>query len=161
MAGKGIDTSPEHLSGNDGRYTIVATRWNAAIVEGLLRGARRALTERGVTEDRLRVVYVPGAFEIPLACQAAAERNDCDAVIALGAVIRGGTPHFEYVAGECASGIGEVALKTGKPVAFGVLTVDTLAQAEERSGDNDENKGAEAALSALEMVNVLRSLSTP
>lgn len=161
MAGKGIDTSPEHLSGNDGRYTIVATRWNAAIVEGLLRGARRALNERGVTEDRLRVVYVPGAFEIPLACQAAAERNDCDAVIALGAVIRGGTPHFEYVAGECASGIGEVALKTGKPVAFGVLTVDTLAQAEERSGDNDENKGAEAALSALEMVNVLRSLSTP
>ena len=161
MAGKGIDTSPEHLSGNDGRYTIVATRWNAAIVEGLLRGARRALSERGVTEDRLRVVYVPGAFEIPLACQAAAERNDCDAVIALGAVIRGGTPHFEYVAGECASGIGEVALKTGKPVAFGVLTVDTLAQAEERSGDNDENKGAEAALSALEMVNVLRSLSTP
>jgi 6,7-dimethyl-8-ribityllumazine synthase len=161
MAGKGIDTSPEHLSGNDGRYTIVATRWNAAIVEGLLRGARRALNERGVTEDRLRVVYVPGAFEIPLACQAAAERNDCDAVIALGAVIRGGTPHFEYVAGECASGIGEVALKTGKPVAFGVLTVDTLAQAEERSGDNHENKGAEAALSALEMVNVLRSLSTP
>lgn len=161
MAGKGIDTSPEHLLGNDGRYIIVATRWNAAIVEGLLRGARRALNERGVTEDRLRVVYVPGAFEIPLACQAAAERNDCDAVIALGAVIRGGTPHFEYVAGECASGIGEVALKTGKPVAFGVLTVDTLAQAEERSGDNDENKGAEAALSALEMVNVLRSLSTP
>lgn len=161
MAGKGIDTSPEHLSGNDGRYTIVATRWNAAIVEGLLRGARLALSERGVTEDRLRVIYVPGAFEIPLACQAAAEREDCDAVIALGAVIRGGTPHFEYVAGECASGIGEVALKTGKPIAFGVLTVDTLAQAEERSGDNEENKGAEAALSALEMVNVLRALSTP
>jgi 6,7-dimethyl-8-ribityllumazine synthase len=103
---------------------------------------------------------VPGAFEIPLACLAAAEREDCDAVIALGAVIRGGTPHFEYVAGECTSGIGEVALKTGKPVAFGVLTVDTLEQAEERSADNEENKGAEAAMSAVEMVNLLRALRT-
>ena len=101
---------------------------------------------------------MPGAFEIPLACKAAAARGDCDAVIALGAVIRGGTPHFEYVAGECTRGIGEVALNSGKPVAFGVLTVDTLAQAEERSAENDENKGAEAALSAVEMVNLIRAL---
>ncbi|MDG1682868.1 MAG: 6,7-dimethyl-8-ribityllumazine synthase, partial [Luminiphilus sp.] len=109
--------------------------------------------------EQVRVVRVPGAFEIPLACQAAAGRPDCDAVIALGAVIRGGTPHFEYVAGECTRGIGQVALQSGKPVAFGVLTVDSLEQALERSGDNDENKGAEAAMSAVEMVNLLRSLA--
>ena len=107
----------------------------------------------------VELVRVPGAFEIPLACQAAAGRPDCDAVIALGAVIRGGTPHFEYVAGECTRGIGQVALQSGKPVAFGVLTVDSLEQALERSGDNDENKGAEAAMSAVEMVNLLRSLA--
>jgi 6,7-dimethyl-8-ribityllumazine synthase len=125
-----------------------------------LNGAKRALAAAGIGESQVRTVQVPGAFEIPLACLAAAEREDCDAVIALGAVIRGGTPHFEYVAGECTSGIGEVALKTGKPVAFGVLTVDTLEQAEERSADNEENKGAEAAMSAVEMVNLLRALRT-
>ena len=158
MSGKGIDNSPAQVPGNDGGYVIVVTRWNDEIVSGLLAGARRALTAAGITDAQVRTVQVPGAFEIPLACLAAAERDDCDAVIALGAVIRGGTPHFEYVAGECTSGIGEVALKTGKPVAFGVLTVDTLEQAEERSADNDENKGAEAAMSAVEMVNLLRAL---
>ena len=118
----------------------------------------RALSDAGISAEKVRVVHVPGAFEIPLACQAAAERQDCDAVIALGAVIRGGTPHFEYVAGECTRGIGAVALASGKPVAFGVLTVDTLAQAQERSGDDDENKGAEAAMSAVEMVSLLRTM---
>ena len=158
MSGKGIDNSPKQLSGNDGGYVIVVTRWNTAIVDGLLGGAMQALRNVGITDNQIRVVTVPGAFEIPLACNAAAARNDCDAVIALGAVIRGGTPHFEYVAGECTRGIGEVALNSGKPVAFGVLTVDTLAQAEERSAENDENKGAEAAMSAVEMVNLIRAL---
>ena len=158
MSGKGIDNSPTQVPGNDGGYVIVVTRWNDDIVSGLLAGATRALTAAGITDAQMRTVQVPGAFEIPLACLAAAERDDCDAVIALGAVIRGGTPHFEYVAGECTSGIGEVALKTGKPVAFGVLTVDTLEQAEERSADNDKNKGAEAAMSAVEMVNLLKAL---
>lgn len=160
MVGKGIDNSPSQVAGNDGRYTIVTTRWNTAIVEGLLGGAQRALNNAGITGEQIQVVQVPGAFEIPLACQAAAAREDCDAVIALGAVIRGGTPHFEYVAGECTRGIGQVALQTGKPVAFGVLTVDSLEQALERSADDEENKGAEAAMSAVEMVNLLRSLSS-
>ena len=158
MSGKGIDNSASHLPGNDGRYVIVITRWNENIVAGLLKGATRALAATGIKGDQVEVVSVPGAFEIPLACQAAAQRPDCDAVVALGAVIRGGTPHFEYVAGECTRGIGEAALSTGKPVAFGVLTVDTLEQALERSADNEENKGAEAALSAVEMVNLLRTL---
>ena len=159
MVGKGIDNSPSQVSGNDGRYIIVTTRWNTDIVDGLLRGARQALNNAGITGDQIYVVQVPGAFEIPLACQAAATREDCDAVIALGAVIRGGTPHFEYVAGECTRGIGQVALQTGKPIAFGVLTVDSLEQALERSADDEENKGAEAAMSAVEMVSLLRSLS--
>ena len=158
MSVKGIDNSASHLPGNDGRYVIVITRWNENIVAGLLKGATRALAATGIKGDQVEVVSVPGAFEIPLACQAAAQRTDCDAVVALGAVIRGGTPHFEYVAGECTRGIGEAALSTGKPVAFGVLTVDTLEQAFERSADNDENKGAEAAMSAVEMVNLLRTL---
>ena len=158
MSGKGIDNSPTQVPANDGGYVIVVTRWNDDIVSGLLQGALLALSDIGISSDKVRVERVPGAFEIPLACQAATERTDCDAVIALGAVIRGGTPHFEYVAGECTRGIGEVALRSGKPVAFGVLTVDTLAQAQERSADDEENKGAEAAMSAVEMVNLLRAL---
>ncbi|MDA9942717.1 6,7-dimethyl-8-ribityllumazine synthase [Luminiphilus sp.] len=157
-AAKGIDNSSEHISGNDGGYVIVITRWNEGIVNGLLAGAKQALQQLGIADHKVRVVTVPGAFEVPLACLAAAERADCDAVIALGAVIRGGTPHFEYVAGECTRGIGEVALRSGKPVAFGVLTVDTLEQAVFRSSDDAENKGAEAALSAVEMVNLLSAL---
>ena len=160
MSGKGIDNSASQVPGNDGRYVIVITRWNEDIVTGLLKGATQALAAAGIEGEQVEVVRVPGAFEIPLACQAAAQRPDCDAVVALGAVIRGGTPHFEYVAGECTRGIGEVALSTGKPVAFGVLTVDTLEQALARSADNEENKGAEAAMSAVEMVNLLRTLNS-
>ena len=158
MLGKGINNSASQVPGNNARYVIVITLWNEDIVTGLLKGATRALAEAGIEGEQVEVVSVPGAFEIPLACQAAAQRSDCDAVVALGAVIRGDTPHFEYVAGECTRGIGEVALSTGKPVAFGVLTVDTLDQALERSADNEENKGAEAAMSAVEMVNLLRTL---
>ena len=155
---KGIDNAAERISGNEGGYVIVTTRWNEGIVNGLLAGAQQALQQMGIADDKVRVVTVPGAFEVPLACQVAAERADCDAVIALGAVIRGGTPHFEYVAGECTRGIGEVALRSGKPVAFGVLTVDTLEQAVSRSSDDAENKGVEAAMSAVEMVNLLSAL---
>ena len=158
MSGKGINNLASQVPGNDGRYVIVITRWNEDIVAGLLKGAMQALAEVGIEGEQVEVVSVPGAFEIPLACQAAAQQSDCDAVVALGAVIRGGTPHFEYVAGECTRGIGEVALSTCKPVAFGVLTVDTLEQALERSGNNEANKGAEAAMSAVEMVNLLRTL---
>ena len=155
---KGIDNAAEQISSNDAGYVIVVTRWNEGIVSGLLAGATQALQQMGIADDKVRVVKVPGAFEVPLACQVAAERADCDAVIALGAVIRGGTPHFEYVAGECTRGIGEVALRSGKPVAFGVLTADTMEQAIFRSSDDAENKGAEAALSAVEMVNLLSAL---
>ena len=158
MSGKGIDNSASQVPGNDGRYVIVITRWNEDIVTGLLKGATQALAAAGIERGQAAGGGGPGGLEIPLARPGAAPRPDCDAVVALGAVIRGGTPHFEYVAGECTRGIGEVALGTGKPVAFGVLTVDTLDQALERSADNEENKGAEAALSAVEMVNLLRTL---
>ena len=104
------------------------------------------------------IVRVPGAFELPLAVKKLASRDDCDAVIALGAVIRGGTPHFEYVAGECVKGLGQVSLDSGKPVTFGVLTVDSIEQAIERSGTKAGNKGAEAAVTAIEMVSLLRQL---
>lgn len=104
------------------------------------------------------IVRVPGAFELPLAVKKLASRDDCDAVIALGAVIRGGTPHFEYVAGECVKGLGQVSLDSGKPVTFGVLTVDSIEQAIERSGTKAGNKGAEAAITAVEMVSLLRQL---
>ena len=140
------------------RSTIAAGLLATTLVTGSAVFPYQALAAAGIEGEQVEVVSVTGAFEIPLACQAAAQRPDCDAVVALGAVIRGGTPHFEYVAGECTRGIGEVALGTGKPVAFGVLTVDTLEQALERSADNEENKGAEAALSAVEMVNLLRTL---
>jgi 6,7-dimethyl-8-ribityllumazine synthase len=112
-----------------------------------------------VDEDNITVIRVPGAYEIPLAAQAVAEKGDVDAIIALGAVIRGSTPHFDYVAGESASGLNKVQMDTGVPCAFGVLTVDTIEQAIERAGTKAGNKGAEAALVAIEMVSVLRQIS--
>ena len=112
----------------------------------------------GVADKDILIVRVPGAFELPLAVKKLASRDDCDAVIALGAVIRGGTPHFEYVAGECVKGLGQVSLDSGKPVTFGVLTVDSIEQAIERSGTKAGNKGAEAAITAVEMVSLLRQL---
>ena len=106
----------------------------------------------------MHIVRVPGAFEIPLACQRAAKLPNCDAIIALGAVIRGGTPHFDYVAGECTKGLAQVQMDTSTPISFGVLTVDSIEQAIERSGTKAGNKGAEAAMSALEMVNLFSAL---
>lgn len=140
------------------RVAIAVARWNSQITESLLQGAERALQRHGIADVDIDVFRVPGAFELPLACSKLAQTGRFDAVIALGCVIRGGTPHFEYVSGETTRGIGEVALREGLPVAFGVLTTDTLAQAQERSGDNAENKGEEAALTALEMISLFRQL---
>ena len=140
-------------------FSIVVARWNSEITENLLNGALRALARQGVPDDKVQVVRVPGAFELALAAKKIAEAGQVDAVITLGCVIRGGTPHFDYVCGECARGIGEVGLTTGVPVAFGVLTTDDLKQAQDRSGDNEENKGEEAALTALEMVSLFQQLA--
>ena len=143
----------------DGRYAIVVGRFNQFVVDSLVEGAVDALIRHGVDEDNITVVRVPGAFEIPLAAQAVAEKGDVDAIIALGAVIRGSTPHFDYVAGESASGLNKVQMDTGIPCSFGLLTVDTIEQAIERAGTKSGNKGAEASLVAIEMVSVLRQLS--
>jgi 6,7-dimethyl-8-ribityllumazine synthase len=143
----------------DGRYAIVVGRFNQFVVDSLVEGAVDVLVRHGVDEDNITVIRVPGAYEIPLAAQAVAEKGDVDAIIALGAVIRGSTPHFDYVAGESASGLNKVQMDTGVPCAFGVLTVDTIEQAIERAGTKAGNKGAEAALVAIEMVSVLRQIS--
>lgn len=142
----------------EARFAIIVSRWNGNITENLLNGALRALARHNVADENIDVIRVPGAFELPATAMKIAEQGDVDAVITLGCVIRGGTPHFEYVCSECARGIGEVALVTGLPVAFGVLTTDDLQQSEDRSGDNDENKGVEAALTALEMVSLFAQL---
>ncbi len=142
----------------DGKYTIVVGRFNAFVVESLLEGALDTLKRHGVKEDNIRVIRVPGAFEIPLAVQKVAQQKKDDAIIALGAVIRGGTPHFEYVSGESSKGVLQVMMDHDMPVSNGILTVNSIEQAVERSGTKMGNKGAEAALSALEMVSMLRQL---
>ncbi len=141
-----------------GRFALVVGRFNSFVVESLLQGAIDALVRHGIKPDDLTIIRVPGAFEIPLAVQKIAQRDEFDAIIALGAVIRGGTPHFEYVAGECTKGLAQVSMEFGVPVSFGVLTVESIEQAIERSGTKAGNKGAEAALSALEMVSLLAQL---
>lgn len=145
-------------AGSGKKFAIVVTRWNSFVVEHLKEGAVDYLLRHGVNKDDLTVVYCPGAFEVPLAVQKIAEKKQFDAIIALGAVIRGGTPHFEYVAGECVKGLASVNLQHSVPVSFGVLTVDTIEQAIERSGTKAGNKGEEAAASALEMVSLLDNL---
>lgn len=140
------------------KFAIVVSRFNSFVVDHLLSGAIDALTRHGVARESIEVVYVPGAFELPLAARRMAKREQCDAIIALGAVIRGGTPHFDYVAGSCVRGLSDIALQCDVPVAMGVLTVDTIEQAIERSGTKAGNKGVEAALTALEMVSLLSSL---
>jgi len=146
------------FSASTANFTIVVARFNGFVVEGLLTGAIDTLTRHGVSDNNITVVRVPGAFEMPLAVKKVAKKKECDAIIALGAVIRGGTPHFEYVAGECASGISRVALEEELPIAFGVLTTDTIEQAIERSGTKAGNKGIDAAMTALEMVSLIRKL---
>lgn len=142
----------------DGNYAIVVGRFNAFVVESLLEGAIDTLKRHGVSEEKIRVIRVPGAFEIPLAVKRIADQKKDDAIIALGAVIRGGTPHFEYVSGESSKGVAQVSLDYDLPVANGILTVNSIEQAVERSGTKMGNKGAEAALSALEMVSLLKQL---
>jgi len=146
------------FSATTARFALIVGRFNSFVVESLLAGAVDTLKRHGVSESNLTVIRVPGAFEIPLAAQHAATSGNYDAVVALGAVIRGGTPHFEYVAGECTKGLGQISLATGLPVAFGILTVDSIEQAIERSGTKAGNKGEEAALTALEMVSLLRNM---
>lgn len=143
----------------DGRYAIVAGRFNQFVVDSLVEGAIDVLIRNGVSEDNIKVVRVPGAYELPLVAQAVAEKGDVDAIVALGAVIRGSTPHFDYVAGESAAGLSKVQLDTGVPCAFGVLTVEDIEQAIERAGTKAGNKGAEAAMVAIEMVSVLKQIS--
>jgi len=146
------------LVAGKGRYVLVVGRFNSFIVDKLVEGAIDTLQRHGVAAKDISVVMAPGAFELPVLTKHVVAKGNCDAVIALGAVIRGGTPHFEYVAGECVKGLSHVSLESGVPVAFGVLTVDTIEQAIERAGTKAGNKGAEAALGALEMVNVLAKL---
>jgi len=153
-----ITTIEGNFAANQGRYVLVVGRWNSFVVESLVSGALDTLRRHGVGDDRITLVRAPGAFEIPLVCKKLAEKKQYDAIIALGAVIRGGTPHFEYVAGECTKGLAQVMMEYGVPVAFGVLTVDTIEQAIERAGTKAGNKGAEAASSALEMVSLLGNL---
>ncbi|TWH77263.1 6,7-dimethyl-8-ribityllumazine synthase [Azomonas agilis] len=141
-----------------GKFALVVGRFNSFVVESLVTGAVDALVRHGVKEEAITIIRAPGAFELPLVAQKVAKLNKFDAIIALGAVIRGGTPHFEYVANECTKGLAQVSLEFGVPVAFGVLTVDSIEQAIERSGTKAGNKGAEAALSALEMVSLLAAL---
>jgi 6,7-dimethyl-8-ribityllumazine synthase len=147
------------LSAKGKKFVIVVARFNSFIVESLLDGAVDTLKRVGnVDAADITVVRIPGAFELPLAVQKVAASQKYDAIIALGAVIRGGTPHFEYVAGECTKGIAQVMMQYGLPVSFGVLTVESIEQAIERAGTKMGNKGGEAAASALEMVNVLAQL---
>jgi 6,7-dimethyl-8-ribityllumazine synthase len=143
---------------SEARFALVAARFNDFIVRHLIDGAADCLRRHGIAESAITLIRVPGAFELPLAVHKVAASRRYDAIIALGAVIRGSTPHFDYVAGECVKGLGTLTLKHELPIAFGVLTVDTLEQAVERAGTKAGNKGAEAAMSVLEMVSLLRQL---
>ncbi len=140
------------------RYAIVAGRFNSFVVEHLISGAVDCIKRHGGKEQDIDVIYVPGAYELPVVVQRVASKKKHDGIIALGAVIRGGTPHFDYVAGECSKGLATVAMDYDMPVAFGVLTVDTIEQAIERSGTKAGNKGVEAAMSAIETVNLLKNI---
>jgi 6,7-dimethyl-8-ribityllumazine synthase len=140
------------------KFALVVARFNSTIVDGLTEGAIDTLRRHGVADSNITVVKVPGAYELPLAAKRVAAKGDADAIIALGAVIRGGTPHFDFVAGECSGGLARVSLDHDIPLAFGVLTTDTIEQAVERSGTKAGNKGADAAMTALEMVSLLRNI---
>ncbi len=141
------------------KFALVVSRFNSFVVESLVEGALDTLERHGeVNSQDITLVRVPGAYELPIAAKKLAEKGTFDGIIALGAVIRGGTPHFEFVAGECNKGLAQVSLEFGIPVSFGVITTDSIEQAIERSGTKAGNKGAEAALGALEMVNVIANI---
>ncbi len=145
----------EQLSASGFRFAIVVSRWNDVLTSKLENGAKEALINAGAAENSIQVFGVPGSFELPLICLKAAQTGEFDAVIALGVVIRGETPHFDYVAGQAAAGILRASMDTGVPVLFGVITAETARQAEQRAGKKADNKGYEAALSAVEIVNLL------
>ncbi len=149
-----------YFDGRDLNFAIVVSRFNVFITQKLLEGALDVLRRHNVAEERICVAWVPGAFEIPLVAKKLAESKKFDAVICLGAIIRGATPHFEYVAAEASKGIAQVMLETGVPVIFGILTTDTIEQAIERAGTKAGNKGAEAAFAALEIANLLRKINS-
>ncbi len=144
--------------GNEGKYALLVGRFNSFIVEALLDGALDTLKRHGVDEKNVTIIRAPGAWELPLVAKKLASSGKYDAIIALGAVIRGGTPHFDFVAGECAKGLGVVGLEYNLPVIFGVLTTDSIEQSIERAGTKAGNKGADAALTAIEMVNLLKAI---
>ena len=140
------------------RVTLVVSRYNNFVVDRLLEGCLATLKSGGISEDNICLVQVPGAFEIPVAVKRVINSGEVDAVITLGAVIRGETPHFDIIANECARGIGSIAIETAVPVVFGVLTVDNVEQAMDRSGDEESNKGSEAAQTALDMLSVFSQI---
>ncbi len=150
----------EPLDASTLRIAVVVSRFNDDITGALLDGALSTLREAGLPEEALTLVSVPGAFELPVTAKALASRGDCDAVICLGAVIRGDTPHFDYVAGEAAAGLMDASLYTGIPIIFGVLTVDTHSQAIDRVGGSEGHKGEEAAATAIEMANLIKRITS-
>ena len=147
------------MNAKDFRFAIVVSRWNDFLTSKLLEGALDALEGTGAEEDSVEVFKVPGSFELPLTALKAAQSGDFDAVIAIGVVIRGETPHFDYVAGQAASGIAQAGIQTGIPIIFGVVTTDTVEQAINRSGVKAGNKGYEAAMSAVEIVNLYKEMA--
>ena len=153
-----ITTIEGDLNARDLRVSIVAARFNEFIVESLIKGAVHCLTQHGANESAIELIRVPGAYEMPLAVDKVAASRRADGIIALGAVIRGSTPHFDYVSGECMRGVAASAREHGIPIGMGVLTTDTIEQAIERAGTKAGNKGEEAALAMLEMVNLIRKL---
>ncbi len=144
--------------GNEGKYAVLVGRFNSFVVEALLEGALDTLKRHGVEDKNVTIIRAPGAWELPLVAKKLAASGKYDAIIALGAVIRGGTPHFDFVAGESAKGLGVVGLEYNLPVIFGVLTTDSIEQSIERAGTKAGNKGADAALTAIEMVNLLKAI---
>ena len=149
------------LSAKKLRFAIIVGRFNSFVTDRLLAGALDALTRSGCPEENVEIVKVPGAWEMPVVARELARGKRCDAIIALGAVIRGGTPHFDYVAGEAARGLAQAAADTGVPVCFGVLTTNTVEQAVDRAGVKGGNKGFDAAMTAIEMANLMRRLRQP
>lgn len=157
MAGIQIIDSPEVIT--ESRIAIIAGRYNQDIVDRLVDGCLETLIQKGIDEDAISVIRVPGAFELPLLSKMLAKRKDIDAIIAMGVVIKGETAHFEFVSGECARGLSSVALECEKPVIFGVLTVDNEQQAWARAGNSPDNKGVEAANTALEMISIMHRVN--
>ena len=153
-----IETVEGHFHNAAGKYVLVVARFNSFVVEPLVQGAIDTLVRHGISKQNIKVVRVPGAYELPLTCDRVIDQMNPDAVIALGAVIRGSTPHFDFVAGEAAKGLAQVALGSKVPVCFGVITTDTIEQAIERSGCKAGNKGSEAALTAIEMVSLFKQI---